>query len=72
METSDSNGEKDRLIRASELGVMLNESRPSIWRKVQKGILPEPFRMEGDAPNSPCRWWLSDIKKAIGAEGRNL
>lgn len=61
----------DRLVKLSELCTILGESRSTIMRNVERGVLPQPIK-SGSAPNAPCRWWISDVKKALGAEERHL
>lgn len=62
---------RDRLIKIHELCWITGDSRSTVLRKVQSGKLPAPLK-DCDSRKSTMRWWISDIKKALGAEDRNL
>ncbi|HCZ9034629.1 helix-turn-helix transcriptional regulator [Vibrio alginolyticus] len=57
--------EKERVIRLSELTVILNVSKSHIYAQVEKGHLPQPIKMGKRASG----WLLSEVNEVLLQSG---
>ena len=61
--------ENDRLITIKELMTLCGiRSKNTIAKRLQSGDLPAPVKQKKQSHNTPRRWWLSDVLRALGRE----